>query len=460
MKSSKAETHVAFHKIPRLNFTTERRLTSYSGLVVVQALIAKLGLKDRFRRCFAARRKHAIYGQPSILMLVLLMVMLGFRRLRELDYCREDPMLARVAGLRQLPDVATVSRHLAKCDDECIDGLRKRVLREPVLERLEAQGFARITMDFDGSVQSTCGHAEGSAVGYNPRKKGARSYYPLFCTVAQTDQFFDLHHRPGNVHDSNGAPDFMGACYWQLGQRLPGAQLETRLDSAFFNELVFLTMEEHNVEFTCSVPFERLPVLKGLIEACEQWQRIDERWSSFESAWKPKSWDESYRLVFVRKRKPVRRREPLQLDLFIPRDFEHEYTVIATNRTTSAKDVVLFHHGRGSQEKLFGEAKQHAALGVVAGKQLSTNRAFTLMGMVAHNLSRELQMAANPPERAILPSRPARWPFLSLGTIRQRILHRAGKLSRPQGELTLTVNANEQVESELSRYLSALTGPG
>jgi hypothetical protein len=53
-------------------------------------------------------------------------------------------------------------------------------------------------MDFDGSVLSTKGHAEGSAIGFNKRKKGARSYYPLFCTVAQTGQFFDMHHRPGN----------------------------------------------------------------------------------------------------------------------------------------------------------------------------------------------------------------------------------------------------------------------
>jgi hypothetical protein len=35
-------------------------------------------------------------------------------------------------------------------------------------------------------VQSTKRHAEGTAVGFNKEKKGARSYYPLFCTVAAT----------------------------------------------------------------------------------------------------------------------------------------------------------------------------------------------------------------------------------------------------------------------------------
>ena len=60
-----------------------------------------------------------------------------------------------------------------------------------------------MTLDYDGSVLSTGRHAEGTAVGFNKKKKGARSYYPLFCTVAQTDQVLDVHHRPGNVHDSN-----------------------------------------------------------------------------------------------------------------------------------------------------------------------------------------------------------------------------------------------------------------
>ena len=64
-------------------------------------------------------------------------------------------------------------------------------------------------MDFDGSVLSTGRVAEGTAVGFNKKKKGQRSYYPLFSTIAQTGQVLDLYHRPGNVHDSNGAEQFI-----------------------------------------------------------------------------------------------------------------------------------------------------------------------------------------------------------------------------------------------------------
>jgi hypothetical protein len=81
-------------------------------------------------------------------------------------------------------------------------------------------GLRRITLDFDGSMQSTRRHAEGTAVGYNKIKKGARSYYNLYCTLAQTGQVFDLLARSGNVHDSRGALEFIIECVSQIQQAL------------------------------------------------------------------------------------------------------------------------------------------------------------------------------------------------------------------------------------------------
>ncbi len=58
----------------------------------------------------------------------------------------------------------------------------------------------------------------------------------------------------------------------------------------------------------------------------------------------------------------------LQLDLFEPVSKEFQYKVIVTNKTESAKAVVLFHNGRGSQERLFGNAKNDTALSVIPCK--------------------------------------------------------------------------------------------
>ncbi|MCA9711072.1 MAG: transposase [Myxococcales bacterium] len=195
-------------------------------------------------------------------MQLVVQVLLGFRRLRDRDYFADDPMVCRILilGVSRLLDVATISRALAAAGPEPVEGLRG-VLGGLVLERLAKLRRATVTLDFDGSVQSTRRHAEGSAVGYNKKRKGARSYYPLFCTVSQTWQFLDMHHRPGNVHDSRGAEVFIEAKIADVRSVLPHARLESRLDSAFFSETLLATLERLSVEeFSISVPFERFRV--------------------------------------------------------------------------------------------------------------------------------------------------------------------------------------------------------
>ena len=98
-----------------------------------------------------------------------------------------------------------------------------------VIEALQREELPRVTLDFDGSVQSTKCHADGTAVGFNKTQKGAWSYYPLFCTVAQTGQFFDLFHRPGTVHDSNGAVAFMAAYFTEAKAALKNTIFESRV---------------------------------------------------------------------------------------------------------------------------------------------------------------------------------------------------------------------------------------
>jgi hypothetical protein len=324
------------------------------------------------------------------------------------------------------------------------------------MQGLVRERLPRLTLDFDGSVQSTKGHAQGTAVGFNKAKKGARSYYPLFCTVAQTDQFFDVYHRPGNVHDSNGAADFMLNCFEKAKQQLKGTLFESRMDSAFFNQDIISMIDREHVKFTASVPFERFVQLKDMVERRKRWSKIDEQWCFFETQWKPKSWDSSYRFIFTRKRTKRQRKGPIQLHLFEPRDFQFDYKVIVTNKTESAKSVVLFHNGRGSQEAIFGNAKTDTALGVIPCRRLAANQTFTICAMMAHNLSRQVQMLSKPSFPRTLAKRPAAWAFEKLDTLRHRIIQRAGRLVRPQGKLTLTMSANQAVQNDLLHYLEVL----
>lgn len=108
MKSSKAQIYTKFHKIPEIRFQ-DQQLTSFSGLLIFQLLFKRLNLKTRLKKCFSHLKVSPIFGHHVIVMLLIVHLILGFRRLREIEYYRDDPLVLRLMGLRRLPDVSTIS---------------------------------------------------------------------------------------------------------------------------------------------------------------------------------------------------------------------------------------------------------------------------------------------------------------------------------------------------------------
>lgn len=454
MRSSKAQILSRVHTVPALRFT-DQTLTSASGLVLFQVLFDRLDLRSRVRQACRHVRSVGDFKLPELFLTLVIHIILGYRELDDVKFYNDDPLVLRVLGLRRLPSTATLSRRLRSVDMATVMELQQ-VNRSLILDRLTDEKLSRVTLDFDGSVVSTRRRAEGTAVGFNRKRKGERSYYPLLCTVAQTSQMFGALPRSGNVHDSNGSLDFITDCVQAVDEKLPGLVIESRFDSAFFSEDTALLMEELETEYTVSVPFLRLPELKGMIERCQRWRRIDETWSCFEAQWKPKKWLHPVRFVFIRQRSAKRRSGPIQLDLFEPLSPEYSYKVIMTNKRGTAKSVMLFHHGRGSQEGIIGEAKESAMMDYVPTRSWAGNQFYMLASLVAHNVTRELQMRTQPRARKTNPKRAALWVFEKLETLRNRMIRRAGRLNRPDGVLTLTLSRNEAVQEDYERIMRGL----
>lgn len=455
MKCSRKEIFSREHKIPELSFE-DHRLTSFAGSVIYQAQFLRMGIKEKLRSCCSHLRVSEIFGHHIIMIVLIVHLLLGYRKLRDMEYYKDDPMVKRLLGLRRLPDVSTVSRALRSADEECIRRIRA-YCRTLVLTKARETMLYRITLDFDGSVLTTQGrNIEGTAVGYNKKKKGARSYYPLFCTLAQTGQVFDVYHRPGNVHDSRGAKEFIIECILIIKKEMPWVTIEVRMDSAFFSDEIITILDEMNIEFTASVPFERFAELKGMIEERQRWRSINETWSYFESDWSPKKWNKQYRFVFIRQKCKEINKEPIQLDLFIPHEYGYEFKVIVTNKKTTAKKVLMYHNGRATQESIFGELKSQSQMDYIAVRRLYGNQMYMMAAIMAHNLNRDIQMTVRPKDRGTTEKRAPLWEFEELSTIRQRLIQRAGRLIQPQGKLTLAMSGNEAVKKEILHLLDAL----
>jgi len=203
VKISRSDVHTKVRALPEIR-AEEQQLTAVAGLFIFQPLFERLGLKGLLKGCFEHLTTAPIFGHGTIVMLLIVHILMGHRRLQEIQYYEDDPVVKRLLQLKRLPDVSTVSRTLKQLDDRAV-AAERTVIRTVVGNRMKELSPARVMFDFDGSVNGTNRKAEGTAVGFNKKKKGQRSYYPLYCTWAQTGQVFDFCHRPGNVHDSNGA---------------------------------------------------------------------------------------------------------------------------------------------------------------------------------------------------------------------------------------------------------------
>ena len=101
VKPSKAQIQAKYHKIPVIHFE-DQRLTSFSGILIFQLLFRRINLINRLKKCFSHLKISPIFGRHLLVMLIIVHLLLGFRRLRELDYYRDDPLLLRLMGLRRL----------------------------------------------------------------------------------------------------------------------------------------------------------------------------------------------------------------------------------------------------------------------------------------------------------------------------------------------------------------------
>lgn len=455
MKVSRESIYHKRRSIPTLRFE-DQQMTSFAGLVVFEPLLRRLNWTSRLAGCSAHIRAACSYSAGSVIAVLVVHLLVGYRRLQDVALYHEDPMVLRLLGLKRLPSTSVLSRALNAMDATVVTRLREWV-RELVLDRLVQAGLKRVTLDFDGSVLSTRRRAEGTAVGFNRVRKGARSYYPLLCTVAQTGQVFDVLFRSGNVHDSNGALQFVFDCICELRDRMPRVQVEVRMDGAFFSDEMAELLRGLRAEFTVSVPFERFSALKSIIEERKRWKRAGEHREGFELKWKPKSWRYRYRFLMVRTRVRQRRKGPLQLDLFEPVSDSYEYKVVLTNKSGALRHVVAFHEGRGNQEGVIGELKSHAAMDYVPVRSWHGNQVYLLCSVLAHNFSRELQMHVQEPARKPSRKRSAQWRFEQLGTLRKKWIQRAGRLTRPEGRLTLTLGSNFAVRDKLLELLGMPT---
>src|SRR5437879_13888687 len=120
MRVAKEDIYTKASSIPTVRFE-DQELTSFGGIVVFQKLFAKLNLKEHLRRCCAHLAEKNLYHPAVIVQWLIVHLLLGFRKLRDLEFYEDEPLIKRVLSLKVLPDIAAVSRAIVLLEVRAIE---------------------------------------------------------------------------------------------------------------------------------------------------------------------------------------------------------------------------------------------------------------------------------------------------------------------------------------------------
>lgn len=433
-------------------------LTSYGGLELVRRYFERVQLRKRVSDGLRSCGLRGDYASSQLVVLVITLLVVGARRLEQLGYVATDPLVRRISELSRVPSARTMRNWLRQFTSKSVEALRQ-LNWQLVVEQLERLGVRRITLDVDGTVVRTGSQAQWAFRGFNPHHRKDKSYYPLLAHVAQTGQILRLKNRPGNVHDSKGALDFLRQEIRALRQRLGRAVvLECRMDAAFFQRGILQLLRREGCEYALKVPFCSWVGLRPIVAARKRWKSIDDQLSYFETTLRLEVWDIELRVVVYRKRVAHKTRKNFQLDLFSPDDGHYEYSAITTNKELSGPALWQFAAGRGAQEKTIAELKGEFALDAVPSRHYGANSAWQQLSILAHNLLKGFQLDTVAQSKRRSAKRTASYLLQSMRTLRFELVARAGRLCRPQGRHVLRLQTNprtKQLYEDIAAVLAA-----
>lgn len=439
------------NKILPIKFV-KQDMTTYSGLVLVDHFLKLYKIHSRIKETFRCYKFRGDYSIGDILFVLLMMILVGAERLQHVDYLKSDPLFCRVVRLTRIPHRTKISITLKQFTSNSLKALTE-LNSELVIERLQSLGLMEITIDLDGTVISTKGNPTWAFKGYNPIKRGAKSYFPLTAHIAETGHFISIINRPGNIHDSNRALWVIQMIRRQMAQ----FSIRFRADSAFCVPKVINYLLCKEIPFAIKAPFWKLLSLKEAAQQRKRWFRIDEISSYFWIKEPIESLEHEHYVIVLRK-KLANPKEGFQLSLFSPNNGIYEYSAVVTDtKEWNPKDLLLFVSGRSGQENSIGELKNNFAFDHIPTNTYQANSAYMQMSQMAYNLSISMQHGMGLTRKH--PSNPKTtriYRTMEWKTFRFLILNRAGRIAWDCGKKVLNLTYNKATKQLYDRIVSSL----
>jgi len=357
---------------------TDKKLTNYAGLVPFSSFMLDTLSFDQIidNNCKLPMGNNITFRTSQILSTIVFGYLTGFDRINQFEELSKDLTVQKLLGLPKHIDENTIAYRLNKFDKKDIQSL-KQSLATTMKSNHKTYNFLKHEriLDIDSSGVPVYGNQEGAKKGYNTKKRGLKSYHPIFCFLKGTKECIHSKLRPGNTYTGKNADKFLQECW----NKVPGLNSKylVRADSGFFNQDFLKEVENRGADYLVKV---KLKNLKSVLRS-QEWKSIHDidniEYCEFD--YKCGSWGKSRKFIGIRKVKindegvcPVR---------------EYEYFCFVTNLEEAPIEIYYLYLDRAECENWIEHAKNQLSAGTTRLNSFKANVILWQLAIYAYNLT-------------------------------------------------------------------------
>ncbi len=359
----------------------DTNLTHFGGMVLVQRFCSQLQLRWLLQHYVSIPRRNADYLPADLILALLYATIAGLRRINKTELLQYNGTFLNLLGLDRFPDQSTLRRFLQRLPIKSIrqlvglhDRLRAKLFCVP-------QSPTSLIFDLDSVVLTLYGHQQGAPLGYNPKKKGRRSYHPLLCFEASRQDFWHAMLRPGDTSANTGVVFFFQRCLAKVPSEIARSRIRVRADSGFFGGKFIASLEKQGLGYVI-VAKEYRPIKTRARAA--RFHTLNNGFEAGEFRYQAHGWPKARRFVVVRRPIPEDPVEAKQLTLF--KDRRYGYSVLVTNLDLEPWRIWRFYQPRAIIEKNIRELLYDLPLGKIPSGDWVANVAFFHLVLLAFDL--------------------------------------------------------------------------
>jgi len=398
----------------------EKDITRFGGLFLIHKFCKKLKLKWLLQRHIKFRQKNQEYQTAEFILILIYIITLGIGRIENVKNLSYNGIVKKILGIKRFPNSTSIRRFLYRLTPTAINQIVKvhNIIQNKIFRILHTK--TSITFDIDGTVLTVFGKQQRTKVGFNPKRKGARSYLAMLC-FEQDREFWYGSLRPGNISQVKVAPHIIRRCLKKLPYRI--YRIRVRGDKIFYSHwFIENFLEQENILYTIEANTEGRGIQGKMQQA--KYSPYKKDWEVGEFTYQPTNWKRTHRFVIQKRPLPEDPDERAQLKLFEMKNYG--YRVVVTNLKLKPRHIWNFHSRRAQgAEQNIKELKLNYPIAKIPTHKYTANIAYFQILLFAFNITNWFKWLCLPEE----------YHYKTLQTLREYLLC-------VQARLTTTGNKN------------------